>query len=233
MKSPGTLCIVATPIGNPGDITRRGLEVLASVDAIICEEIRPATTLLKRLEISPPQLITLNEHNEADRVEEIVNRLALGESFALISDCGTPVFADPGHALVRRVAELEFRIQPVPGVSSLMTTLSLLDFKLERFVFGGFLPRQPDQRRQELLRLRSLHMPIVLMDTPYRLAALLEEISRAFGAGQTILLAMDLTLPGETILRGAVAAVRQQVGSRKAEFVLVIHAAQDRHSGNQ
>jgi len=228
MKPPGTLYIVATPIGNPGDITQRALEVLASVDAIICEELRPATTLLKRLEITPRKLLTLNEHNEAERVDEIVNRLAMGESFALISDCGTPVFADPGHALVRRTAELEFRVQPIPGVSSLMTALSLLDFKLERFVFGGFLARQPDQRRQELQRLRGLRMPIVLMDTPYRLGALLEEVSRAFGANHSILLAMDLTLPSEMILRGPIAEVRQQVGARKAEFILIVYAPAER-----
>ncbi len=223
MKSPGTLYIVAVPIGNPRDITLRALDTLRQVDAVICEEMRPASTLLKRLEITDKPLIELNEHNEMEKAAELAIRIASGESFALISDCGTPVFADPGAVLIREVSLLELPVVPVPGAASFMAALSVLDTRLDQFVFGGFLPRDPERRRQELQRLRGMRMPIILMDAPYRLAAILEDVEKVFGNGLQITLAMDLTLPGETILRGSVREIRKRVGPRKAEFILFLH----------
>jgi 16S rRNA (cytidine1402-2'-O)-methyltransferase len=221
--NPGVLYIVATPIGNLNDITLRALEVLRNADAIICEETRQGSTLLKKLGLPTKELIPLNEHNEAEQVAELAIRILQGQSLALVSDCGTPVFADPGQALIHQVVEYGLQVVPIPGPSSLMATLSILDFKIEQFVYGGFLPRDPAQRRTELQRLRSLRMPIVLLDTPYRLTILLEEIGRSFGKGHTITLAFNLTLPGEAIYRGTVSDVLQQVRGRKGEFVLVIH----------
>ncbi len=221
--NPGVLYIVATPIGDLGDITLRALEVLRNADAIICEETRQGSTLLKKLGLPAKELIPLNEHNEAQQVSELAIRILQGQSLALVSDCGTPVFADPGHALIRQVAEYGLRVVPIPGASSLMAALSVLNFKIEQFVYGGFLSRDATQRRNELMRLRSLRMPIVLLDTPYRLTALLEEVSRTFGKDHTITLAFNLTLPSEAIYRGTVSEVLQQVRGRKGEFVLVIH----------
>lgn len=221
----GRLFIVATPIGNPGDITLRALETLRSADAVVCEELREGSTLLKRLGIAARELIALNEHNENELVPELVKRMLLnGHSLALISDAGTPVFADPGHHLIAQAVEMGIVVSPIPGASSLMAALSVLDFKLERFVFAGFLPREPEQRRRELIHLRSLRKPVILMDTPYRLASLLQDVSRTFGKNQKITLAMDLTLPGEKILRGTVDEITSQTGSRKAEFILIVHA---------
>ncbi len=224
MKSTGTLYIVSVPIGNLQDITLRALDILKTVDAIICEEIRPASTLLKRLGISDRPLIELNEHNEKEKAPEIAIRIARGESFALISDCGTPIFADPGAALIYETSLLELPVVPIPGASSLMAALSILDVRLDQYIFGGFLPRQPERRQQELQRLRALRMPIVLMDTPYRMASLLEDVGRVFGDGLRITLALDLTSPGEQILRGSVHEVRRLIGNRKAEFVLILHS---------
>lgn len=223
MPEIGRLSIVATPIGNPQDITLRALEVLKSADALICEELREGSTLVKKLGLPTKELITLNEHNEQEQVMDIMVRLTHGQNLALISDCGTPVFADPGYALVEAVTQAGFVVTPIPGPSSLMAALSVLEFKLEKYVFGGFLPRQPEQRRQELTRLKAMRMAVVLMDTPYRLNATLEEIVKVFGAGQRVTLACDLTLPGERIYRGGAAEVRQQVGGRKAEFILILH----------
>ncbi|TLN20223.1 rRNA small subunit methyltransferase 1 [bacterium] len=223
MTKTGCLYIVATPIGDLGDITLRAIDTLRKVDGIICEEARIGTTLLKRLEIPAKELVLLNEHNEQEKAADLVVRIARGESFALISDCGTPVFADPGAFLVQQVSLMELPVVPVPGPSSLMAALSVLDFKLERFVFAGFLPRDPVQRRKQLESLRFLKMAIVVMDTPYRLGALLDDLDKVFGGGQRITLAMDISLPSENILRGRIDDIRKRVGPRKAEFILIVH----------
>ncbi|GAP14157.1 probable S-adenosylmethionine-dependent methyltransferase, YraL family [Longilinea arvoryzae] len=224
MAQTGCLYIVATPIGDMGDITLRAIETLRKVDGIICEEARIGTTLLKRLEIPAKELILLNEHNEHEKAADLVVRIAKGESFALISDCGTPVFADPGSFLVQQISIMELPVVPIPGPSSLMAALSVLDFKLERFIFAGFLPRDPNQRRKYLESLRYLKMALVIMDTPYRLGAVLDDVTKVFGSGQRITLAMDITLSSETILRGRLDEIRKRVGPRKAEFILVVHS---------
>jgi 16S rRNA (cytidine1402-2'-O)-methyltransferase len=224
MPSTARLYIVATPIGDPGDITLRAVEVLRQADVVICEELRLGTTLLKQLGVAGREVVALNEHNEHERVPELVQRMLLaGSSMALVSDCGTPVFSDPGSFLIQQAVEMGIQVVPVPGPSSLMAALSVLDFKLEKFVYGGLLPRQPDERKRELMRLRSLHMPVVLMDTPYRLAALLQDVASVFGKGQKVTVAADLTLPRERIYRGPVSEVIKLVGERKAEFILIVH----------
>jgi len=220
----GKLFIVATPIGNYQDITLRALEVLKNVDAVICEEYRQGSTLLKKLGLPQKELITLNEHNENEQTAEIINRLAQNQSFALVSDCGTPVFADPGHYLISQVSQFNFDVVPIPGPSSLMAALSILDFKMEQFVYGGFLPRVPAERRNQLQKLRSVGIPVVLMDTPYRLDALLEDIIKIFGANQSITLACNLTLNDEKIFRDSAAELRKKLQSRKGEYVLIIHS---------
>lgn len=222
-NNPGALYIVATPIGNLRDITLRAMDVLQKVDGIICEEQREGSTLLKRLGIQYQELITLNEHNEMTRISELIQRSWQGESFALISDCGTPVFADPGAALIEQAVQAGIQIIPIPGPSSLMAALSILDFKLDRFIFAGFLPRQPAERKGQLTHLRALRFPLVLMDTPYRLQSLLDEIASLFGSGQAITLACDLTLPTEKVYRGTVKEILSKIKGRKAEFILIIH----------
>lgn len=224
MSDAGKLYIVATPIGNPRDITLRALDILNNVDGIICEERREGSTLLKRLGVPERELITLNEHNEAEMTADLVLRMFNGASFALISDAGTPVFADPGAYLIQEASMSGLQVVPIPGPSSLTAALSILDFKIEKFVYGGFLSRVPEQRRQELTRLRGLRMPLILMDTPYRLAALLDDVEKTFGKGQRLTLGFDLTLPTEIIARGTPAEVKKILGPRKGEFVLIVHS---------
>jgi 16S rRNA (cytidine1402-2'-O)-methyltransferase len=224
MPSKPKISVVSIPIGHPDDITIRAIETLREADAIICEEFKEASKLLKRLEITGKELIPLNEHNEIELVPSLLMRLVqTNQHMALISDCGTPVFSDPGSALIGQAADYGIQVTPVPGPSSLMAALSILGFKPDRFVYGGFLPRDADARRRELMRLRGLRMTVVLMDTPYRLAALLDDVSRTFGKGAQVTLACDLTLPKESIYRGRLNEVKQQAGQRKAEFILIIH----------
>lgn len=222
MKEKGTLYIVATPIGNMGDITLRALEVLKSADAVVCEEYKPGSTLLKKLGITGKEMVLLNEHNEAEVAADILTRLLNGQSLALFSDCGTPVFSDPGSYLIQLASSSGVRVTPVPGASSLMAALSVLDFHLERFVFAGFLPREPEQRKRALTHYGRHKMPIVLMDTPYRLGSLLDDVIKVFGKNQWVTVAFDLTLPTEFIFRGEAGAVREQIGQRKGEFIMIV-----------
>jgi 16S rRNA (cytidine1402-2'-O)-methyltransferase len=222
MSKFGCLYIVAVPIGNFQDITLRAVELLRTVDAVICEELREGSTLLKKLGIQN-ELICLNEHNEEEQSIVLVQKLQNGQSLALISDCGTPVFADPGYRLVELLVGVGIKVVPVPGPSSLMALLSVVDFKLEKFIYGGFLSREEDRRRQDLVRLRAAGMPVVLMDAPYRMGRLLEEVSHAFGENTWVILGCDLTLPSEMIYRGSAGDLAKRLAGKKAEFVLLIH----------
>jgi len=224
MKKSGNLYIIATPIGNWEDITYRAINTLKEVDILVCEEFRIGSTLLKKLSLPAKELISLNEHNERDQVGLILQKLFEGLNVGLISDCGTPVFADPGHFLINQATQFGIKVIPVPGVSSLMAALSVLDFKLERFYFVGFLPREKEERKKALDSLRTIDMPIILMDTPYRLQKILEEVGQVFGKNRNITLGMNITLENEIFLRGSVSEVVRQINQKKAEFVLVIHS---------
>lgn len=218
----GKLYIVSTPIGNPRDITLRAIDILREVDAVICEEYRSATTLFKQNDIEKKPMIVYNEHNAETQTSAVIEKLLLGQKLALISDCGTPVFADPGHLLVQEATAFQIPVITIPGASSLTAALSLLPIPLTSFYFAGFLPRETAARSRKLSELKSINVPIVLMDTPYRLGKLLDETISAFGKNQAALLACDLTLPSEMVLRGSLSEIRQAVGGKKAEFMLIL-----------
>lgn len=219
----GKLSIVATPLGNWGDITLRAIETLKHADAVICEELRQGSALLKRLGIEKKELLLVNEHTERKQANEIILRLARGQNLALISDCGTPVFSDPGHYIVDQIVMAGFEVIPVPGPSSLMAALSVLEFEPRQFIYTGYLPRRQEERQKALAHLKSLRMTIVIMDTPYRLVSILTDLIKIFGKGQRITLACDLTKPSEKIYRGAVASILEQIVQKKAEFILIVH----------
>lgn len=223
----GKLYIVAIPIGHPDDITVRAIKTLEEVDVIICEEFKPARRFLKTHGLQKKQLLQINEHNEKTESEAILLRMAQnGESMALISDCGTPVFSDPGHFLIQTAVEFGIPIVPIPGPSSLMATLSVLDFQPKQFVFGGFLSRDKNERVKEMTRLRDMRMPVILMDTPYRLTAVLQDAVKVFGKGRQATLACSLTQPGEKVHRGTLKQILSEVEGKKMEFMLVIQAFQ-------
>jgi len=217
----GTLYIVATPIGNPDDITIRALKVLANVDAVICEEIKEGSKLLHSLKIEN-NLIPLNEHNEEEAIQNIVVELMAGKSLAVVSDCGTPLFSDPGKKLVSTLVEVNFKIVPIPGTSSLMTALSVCAFPMDQFKFVGFLPPKAEHRSSILANLKRETTPLILMDTPYRLGRLLDEVARTFGKDQMAFLGCDLTLPNELILHGRIDEISRRVANQKREFILIL-----------
>ena len=224
-KSAGKLYVVATPIGNAGDITTRAIETLAHADVILCEEHRNGSRLLKSLGIAKP-LLELNEHNEAERIQEVMLMLAQGQTLALISDCGTPVFSDPGKKLLKLLYEMNIAVTPLPGASSLMAALSVCPFDLEEFLFIGFLPVKTDQRQKRLSQLKYSNYPLVLMDTPYRMQRLLQEVQQSFGKKQNIFLACDLTMPEERLYLGPVDEILTRIQNRKAEFILILDRPQ-------
>ena len=224
-KPAGKLYVVATPIGNAGDITTRAIETLAHADVILCEEHRNGSRLLKSLGIAKP-LLELNEHNEAERIQEVLLMLAQGQTLALISDCGTPVFSDPGKKLLQLLYEMNIPVTPLPGASSLMAALSVCPFDLEEFLFIGFLPVKTDQRQKRLSQLKYSNYPLVLMDTPYRMQRLLQEVQQSFGKKQNIFLACDLTMPEERLYLGPVDEILTRIQNRKAEFILILDRPQ-------
>jgi 16S rRNA (cytidine1402-2'-O)-methyltransferase len=218
----GTLYVVATPIGHPKDITLRGLEILKKVDGVICEEYRQGSRLLHQLGVEN-ELVTLNEHNETQAAPNIVMRLAQGESMAIISDAGTPVFADPGQHLLELLYQAGIPVSPIPGPASLMAALCLCDFSIDRFVFAGFPPRKSQHREGFLAKYKSETVPVILMDTPYRLTKILEEVQSVFGKHQDILLACDLTLRKEAVFRGFISDILPKVSGQKREFILILN----------
>ncbi len=223
MEHTGTLYLVATPIGNYADITFRAVDVLRSVDVIVYEERKEGNRLLRHLGIEKP-VESLNEHNEQAATFHILEYLKAGKNVAVISDCGTPVFSDPGQLLVRKAVELKITVVPIPGASSLMPALTVSGFSIDQFVYYGWLSPKRPRRIAELQQLRREKRTIVLMDTPYRLVALLRDIADVFGTERKLCVAFDLTLPGEQIFHGTAPALYQQLSAeeKKGEFVVVI-----------
>lgn len=225
------LYIVSTPIGNPDDITLRALRILREVNAVICEERREGARLLKHFQIENT-LIELNEHTERDLVPTLIKRLKQGETFALISDHGTPLLADPGGRLVERAIAQGIPVSPVPGASSLLAALVVSGMPLTRFRFVGLLPAKKEERRAALAQLRNERDPWVIMDAPYRLAALLDDLQRTVGAEQHIVVACNLTMPEEKIVRGTLKQVMNHFEKNpfKGEFVIVVAGRTSSHA---
>ncbi len=222
------LYLVATPIGNYDDITLRALDILKSVDFIICEEFKEARRLLAYYKIEK-ELFSLNEHNEKDDAPEVITRLLANKTAALISDCGTPLFSDPGHYLVDLCISKNIEVIPIPGASSLMPALAGSGLNFEKFYYYGWLSPKKDLRTGELTKLKSIKSVLVVLDTPYRLRQLLTDVNKVFGAKQNIVVAFNLTMDGEQFFRGEVSVILKTVEERKlkGEFVLLIDNAKN------
>lgn len=225
------LYIVSTPIGNPDDITLRALRVMREANAVICEERREGARRLKHYQIENT-LIDLNEHTEPALTPELLERLKRGETLALISDHGTPLLADPGGRLVERALAAGIPVSAVPGASSLLAALVVSGLPLEHFRFVGMLPARTTARRAALAKLRDERDTWVVFDTPYRLSALLEDLRGALGAERRIVVACNLTMPDENIVRGTTQHVVQHFQQHpfKGEFVIVIAGKTNRNS---
>lgn len=218
----GKLFLVATPIGNYKDITLRALEVLKSVDIIVVEEFKEGSRLLKRYSIEK-ELQNLNEHNEPEKSVELIKILLDGKNIALISDSGTPVFSDPGKTLVRKAIKKKIKVIPIPGPSSLMPALIASGFDIDRFLFYGWLSPKTQKRREELKYLKNQNYTIVIMDTPYRLQALLQDIWLIMSK-RRLCLAYNITMEDEEFFYGNAAELLKIAKEKKlkGEFVLIL-----------
>jgi 16S rRNA (cytidine1402-2'-O)-methyltransferase len=220
------LYVVATPIGNLGDITLRALEILKSVDLIAAEDTRHSGMLLKHFGIKKP-FISYHEHNEAIRATELIERLASGENIALVTDAGTPGLSDPGLRLVRECIKRELSFTVIPGPSSILTALVGSGFSTEKFSFRGFLPVKAGQRERKLRTAAESRETVIFFESPYRLTKTLAACIDVMQDRQ-LCVARELTKKFEEFRRGTAGEllVHYDAHPPKGEIVLVISAAQ-------
>jgi len=225
---PSTLYVVATPIGNLGDITLRALDVLARVGCVAAEDTRVTAGMFARFGLSAP-MVALHAHNERERAEVILERLAGGQSVALVTDAGTPGVSDPGMVLIGRVRAAGYRIEPIPGASALTAALSVSSIATLPVTFHGFPPAKARQRRALFDRLARAGETQVLFEAPHRIVGTLRELLAALGGARRITLARELTKRFETIhestLDEAVAWLEADANQQRGEFVLVVSGA--------
>jgi 16S rRNA (cytidine1402-2'-O)-methyltransferase len=202
----GTLYVVATPIGNLGDLSPRAAEVLRAVAAVAAEDTRRTLKLFAHLGVPAPEMLSLPAFDERARVGRIVDRLAAGEDVALCTDAGTPGVSDPGAALVAAAWDAGARIVPVPGPSAAISALSASGFPADRFLFAGFLPRKGGARAEALRALAAAAATVVLYEAGNRTAATLADLAEALG-DRDALVARELTKLHETLLRGKLSAL--------------------------
>jgi 16S rRNA (cytidine1402-2'-O)-methyltransferase len=221
---PGTLYLVATPIGNLEDITLRALRVLKQCDRVAAEDTRRSGQLLRHFGVSKP-LVSCFQHNEARRGKELIERLRGGEAVALVTDAGSPGISDPGERLVRAVLEAGLRVEPVPGPSALVAALTASGLATDEFHFVGFLPHKSGQRLRRLEAMRSIPGTLVMYESPHRIGRLMGELASVFQRREVVL-ARELTKRFEEFLRGRPAELVEICRHRalKGEFVVMIGA---------
>lgn len=220
----GTLYVVATPIGNLEDITLRALRVLREVRLIAAEDTRTARKLLARYDITTPT-ISYFEHNKAARIPQLLAALALGD-VALISEAGMPGLSDPGYELIRTAVEGGYPVVPIPGASAITAALAVAGLPADRFLFLGFLPRRPKERRALLASVAALPWTLVFFEAPHRILESLADVQEVLG-DRPMVAARELTKLHEEIARGTVAELRARLeaGDTRGEFTLVVAGA--------
>jgi 16S rRNA (cytidine1402-2'-O)-methyltransferase len=227
-RPSGTLYVVATPIGNLGDLAPRALDALKSVGAICAEDTRHTRQLLAHYGVEKP-LVALHEHNEDVLAERLVARLVAGESLALVSDAGTPLVSDPGFRLVRAARAAGIRVSPLPGPCAFIAALSVAGLPSDRFVFEGFLPAKSGARRERLQQLAAEPRTLAFYESSHRIADALADMVLAFGGDRPAVVARELTKLFETVLDGSLgelhAAIVADANQRKGEFVVQVHGA--------
>jgi len=222
-KAEPGLYLVATPIGNLGDITLRALEVLAGADVIACEDTRVTRKLAERYGIETP-LTPYHEHNAAEARPKLLARLAEGQAVALVSDAGTPLISDPGYKLAREVGEAGFTVTALPGPSSVLAALSLSGLPTDRFFFEGFLPPKQVARQKRIAALATVPATLVLFETGPRITEALADLAAGLGA-RGAAVCRELTKLHEEVRRGDLATLAQhyaQGGETRGEFAVVI-----------
>jgi 16S rRNA (cytidine1402-2'-O)-methyltransferase len=227
-KSTGRLDVVATPIGNLGDLSARARQSLGDADLIAAEDTRHTLALLNAIGVARP-LLSLHTHNESQRVPQILAHLAAGEVVALVSDAGTPLLSDPGFELVRQAAAAGVPVHSIPGPSAVTAALAVAGLPTQRFCFEGFLPARARERREMLRELASEPRTLVFFETPHRIAAALADLAAAFGAGRAAAVARELTKLHETVYRGTLGALAEQAAAdanfQRGEITLIVAGA--------
>lgn len=222
------LYVVATPIGNLGDISQRAIETLKSVDLIAAEDTRHSARLMQHFAIGT-RLISYHEHSGSAREDVILRALGEGKAVALISDAGTPLISDPGYGLVVRVRAESYPVLPVPGASAIAAAISAAGLPSDRFCFEGFPPHKASGRRQMFEALADDPRTLVFYESPHRIAESLADMAQAFGAERQAVICRELTKTWETIHGDSLGALcqwlQQDDNNRRGEFVVLIHGA--------
>lgn len=231
----GVLYVVATPIGNLGDISARAREILAAVGVVAAEDTRHSALLLRELGLERP-LVSLHEHNERARAAELVGRLRAGENIALISDAGTPLISDPGYALLQAALEAGITVSPVPGPSAAVAALSASGLPSDRFCFEGFLPSRVSARRRRLEQLAGDTRTLVIYEAPHRIAACLADLAAVCGESRRACVARELTKHFETFYRGSLGELallaKSDENMARGESVVLIEGAAEQPAGS-
>lgn len=227
-ETVGTLYIVATPIGNLDDLSPRARRILAEVDVILCEDTRHTGQMLRRLGIGTRRL-SLHEHNEEQRVPEIIESLGAGRDYALVSDAGTPLVSDPGFRLLRAARAADVTVSPVPGPCAAVAALSVSGLATDRFCFEGFLPSRAAARRKRLDDLAVEPRTLIFYETGRRIAATLRDCESALGGERPAAVGRELTKAFETIYRDSLSGLanrfEEDAETSRGECVLVISGA--------
>jgi 16S rRNA (cytidine1402-2'-O)-methyltransferase len=228
---PGVLFLVATPIGNLGDLGARARDLLRDADLLLAEDTRHTAQLLHASGVARPAgaIESLHEHNERERVPRIIERLKAGASVALVSDAGTPIVSDPGAPLVRAAIEAGIEVVAVPGPCAIIAALSTSGLPADRFTFEGFLPARASARRKALEQLAAEPRTLVFYEAPHRLQETLDDLARVFGGDRPAAVAREITKRFETTYRGVLSELAQRAAQdadmSRGEIVIVVHGA--------
>ncbi|MEQ1447016.1 16S rRNA (cytidine(1402)-2'-O)-methyltransferase [Acinetobacter schindleri] len=222
------LFVVATPIGHLDDISYRAIEVLKSVSLIAAEDTRTSMQLLKHFNISTP-LTACHDHNESNKIDQLIQRLLNGENMALISDAGTPLISDPGFKFVRAAQEHNIRVIPVPGACAAIAALSAVGLPSDRFSFEGFLPSKQSQRLLNLEKIKDETQTMIFYEAPHRILECVKDMANVFGADRPVGFAREITKTFETIrkmtLGELIEFIAKDANQQKGEIVLVVGGA--------
>lgn len=223
----GSLVLVATPIGNLGDISFRATETLRTADVIACEDTRHTRKLLNHLEIRSVPVMAVHEHNEVGAAAELVDRIANGETVALVTDAGMPAISDPGERVVAAVAAAGLRVSVIPGPSAVPAALAISGLPTERFCFEGFLPRKASDRKERMAALVTEARTSVLYEAPHRLGSTVRDLCSACGESRRVVLVRELTKLYEEVWRGTLGELSHRLEAQtvKGECVLVLDGA--------
>lgn len=223
----GTLHLVATPIGNLGDMTARAVDTLRACPVVCCEDTRHSGRLLQHFGISPERMIVVNEHTEYDAARTIVELLMSGVDVALVTDAGSPGISDPGELVVAEAVRAGIRVTAAPGASALVMALTTSGLPTRRFAFEGFLPRSGVQRSERIAAVRDERRTTVIYEAPHRLQRTLDDLLAACGPQRRIVVTRELTKLHEEIVRGALGDVVAHLAESepRGEYVIVIDAA--------